>query len=257
MRKPLVLITGASHGIGRAMAGVFAREGYDLVLVSRNKKELSKVSDELEARFRCRTWICAQDLSAPDGPQKVVRFIDQQKLMLDVLVNNAGFGSYGVFSEQKLEVMLNMIDVNVRALTELTGLILPGMLKRKKGKILQVASTGAFQPGPLSAVYFATKSYVLHFSEALGNELEESGVTVTTLCPGPTNTGFSARAEWDSLMFAFAFSPERVAELGFKGLMKGVPVVYACSWVNRFLIWCERLVSRSIMVKLTRRVMER
>lgn len=199
----------------------------------------------------------AQDLSKIDGAKKVMAYLERQKLEVEVLVNNAGFGSYGSFAKQKTDEALNMIDLNVRSLTELTSLILPSMLKRKRGKILQVASTAAFQPGPMMAVYFATKSFVLHFSEAIGNELAGTGVTVSTLCPGPTHTGFSERAKWDSLMYRFAFSADEVAEMGYRGLMKRKPVIYACSWLNRVMIWCERIVTRAMMVKITRKVLER
>src|SRR5579864_3658891 len=188
------LITGASFGIGAEFARIFAREGYNLVLVARSADKLRQIASELEKAHGTRSLILAADLTDPGAPAYVVDQTTRADIQVDVLVNNAGFGQYGFFAQNDLEECLRQIQLNVATLTHLTRLYLHAMIERKNGGILNVASTAAFQPGPLMAVYFATKAYVLHFSEALANELRESGITVTCLCPGPTATEFQKRA---------------------------------------------------------------
>src|SRR5271166_4002120 len=188
------LITGASFGIGAEFARIFAREGYHLVLVARTADKLRQIASELEKAHGTRSLILATDLSDPGAAAYVLDQTMRASIQVDVLVNNAGFGQYGLFAENDLEECLRQIQLNVTTLTHLTRLYLPAMIERKSGGILNVASAAAFQPGPLMAVYFATKAYVLHFSEALSNELNGTGVTVTCLCPGPTATEFLKRA---------------------------------------------------------------
>jgi hypothetical protein len=196
------LITGASFGIGLELARIFAREDYNLVLVARSADKLRQLASELEKAHGTRSLILAVDLTEPGAPAYVLDQTTRADIQVDVLVNNAGFGQYGLFAENDLEECLRQIQLNVTTLTHLTRLYLPAMIERakvgttterKSGGILNVASTAAFQPGPLMAVYFATKAYVLHFSEALANELNGSGVTVTALCPGATATEFHKR----------------------------------------------------------------
>src|SRR5277367_149242 len=188
------LITGASFGIGLELARIFAREGYSLVLVARTADRLRQLASELEKNHGTRSLILAVDLTDPGASAYVLDQTTRADLQVDVLVNNAGFGQYGLFAENDLEECLRQIQLNITTLTHLTRLYLPAMIERKTGGILNVASTAAFQPGPLMAVYFATKAYVLHFSEALANELHGKGVTVSCLCPGPTATEFQERA---------------------------------------------------------------
>src|SRR5271167_2160473 len=192
--RKTALITGASFGIGLELARIFARESYNLILVARSADKLRQLASELEKSHGTRSLILATDLTEPGAPAYVLDQTTRADLQVDVLVNNAGFGQYGLFAENDLEDCLRQIQLNVTTLTHLTRLYLPAMIERKTGGILNVASTAAFQPGPLMAVYFATKAYVLHFSEALANELHGKGVTVSCLCPGPTATEFQKRA---------------------------------------------------------------
>ena len=192
------LITGASSGIGLELANLFARDGNDLVLVARSEGKLRQIASRLEGEFGIATRVLAADLAKPHAAQELVMTLNVHKVTIDALVNNAGFGLAGPFVATDLDKELEMIQVNIVALTELTKLLLPGMVTRRSGRILNLASTAAFQPGPLMAVYYATKAYVLSFSEAIADELRDSGVTVTALCPGPTDTGFAAVASLES-----------------------------------------------------------
>src|SRR5260370_2124075 len=216
------LITGASFGIGLELARIFAREGYNLVLVDRSADKLRQLASELEKAYGTRSLILAVDLTEPGASAYVLDQTTRAEIDVDVLVNNAGFGQYGLFAENDLEDCLRQIQLNVTTLTHLTRLYLPEMIKRESGGILNVASTAAFQPGPLMAVYFATKAYVLHFSEALANELNRSGVTVTALCPGPTAPQFHKRANATrmNLLKLGAMDARTVAEDGYRALVE-------------------------------------
>src|SRR5579859_3419848 len=220
------LITGASFGIGAEFARIFAREGYSLVLVARSADKLRQLASELEKAHRTRSLILAVDLTEPGAPAYVLDQTTRAGTQVDVLVNNAGFGQYGLFADSELEECLRQIQLNVTTLTHLTRLYLPEMIERKSGRILNVASTAAFQPGPLMAVYFATKAYVLSFSEALANELAGTGITVTCLCPGATATEFHKRAKatGQRLLKFGSMDAHTVAEDGYRALMAGKPV---------------------------------
>jgi uncharacterized protein len=187
----IALVTGASGGIGLELARLFAADGHDLVLVSRGAERLGVISRDLEDRFKVEVRAIPRDLSNPIAPASLFDECGE----IDFLVNNAGFGSLGTFVESDPAMLGEMLQVNVAALTQLTRLFLPTMVERGAGRILNVASTAAFQPGPLMAVYYASKAYVLSFSEAIRDELNGTGVTVTTVCPGPTRTSFDSRAE--------------------------------------------------------------
>ena len=221
------LITGASFGIGMEFARIFAREGYNLVLVARSGDKLRQIASEVEKSYGTRSLILATDLTEPGASAYVLDQTTRAGIQVDVLVNNAGFGQYGFFAENDLEECLRQIQLNVTTLTHLTRLYLPGMIERKSGRILNVASTAAFQPGPLMAVYFATKAYVLHLSEALANELNGTGVSVTCLCPGATATEFHKRANatGQRLLKFGSMDARTVAEDGYRALMAGKPVV--------------------------------
>ncbi len=248
--KGLVLITGGSSGIGLELARCFAKNGYSLILVARNKKELTKAASSLE-EYKVTVRLIVKDLSLQNAAFELAKEAGD----IDILVNNAGFGRYGFFSEIPIEDELNMISLNISTLTTLTKLFLPKMISRKNGKILNVASTAAFQPGPLMAVYYATKAYVLHFSEAIANELKGSGVTVTALCPGPTKTGFQKNAKMghSSLFDADAAA---VALAGYRGLMKGKTIVIP-GIKNRVLTFCVRLFTRNTITAIVRDVNSR
>jgi uncharacterized protein len=238
--RKTALITGASFGIGLELARVFARENYNLVLVARTADKIRQLASELEKAHGTRSLILAVDLTEPGAPAYLLDQTTRADVVVDVLVNNAGFGQYGVFAESDLEECLRQIQLNVTTLTHLTRLYLPGMIERRSGGILNVASTAAFQAGPLMAVYFATKAYVLHFSEAIANELQGTGVTVTCLCPGATATEFHKRANATSmrLLKMGAMDAHTVAEDGYRALMAGKPVV-----ISGFRNW---LVAQSV-----------
>src|SRR3954449_1502715 len=196
--RPVALVTGASAGIGRELCDILAREGHDLVLVARREPELTALAGELKEKYGADARVVIADLSKARAAQGVVKELGPSA-EVDVLVNNAGFGGHGAFVERPRDVELGQIAVNVTALTDLTRLLLPGMVERRRGRILNVASTAAFQPGPFMAVYYATKAYVLSFSQAIAEELSGSGVTVTTLCPGVTETQFQQVAGAEDL----------------------------------------------------------
>jgi uncharacterized protein len=255
--RKTALITGASSGIGLELARIFAREGSDLVLVARNGDRLRQLASELEKAHGARSLILATDLTEPGAAAYVLDQTVRAGLRLDVLVNNAGFGQYGLFAENDLEECLRQIQLNVTTLTHLTRLYLPGMIERKTGRILNVASTAAFQPGPLMAVYFATKAYVLHFSEALANELHGSGVSVTCLCPGATATEFHKRANATSMnLLKFgAMDARTVAEDGYRALMAGKPVVIS-GFKNWLLAQSVRFSPRRLATTIARKAHE-
>jgi uncharacterized protein len=252
------LVTGASGGIGLELVRLFARDGYHVAMVARNGDKLREIGRELELRTGATTSVIPVDLAEPGAPPEILRRLDGEGVHVDVLVNNAGFGSYGLFAEGDTLDALGMIHVNVTALTHLTRLFLPGMLRRKRGAILNVASTAAFQPGPLMAVYYATKAYVLSFSEALANELEGSGVSVTCLCPGPTRTGFQAAAKMGRsklLKGRKVMDAATVARLGYEGLAKGRTIVIP-GLRNRLLAQSVRFTPRKTVTGIVRRMQE-
>ena len=255
--RKTALITGASFGIGLEFACIFAREGYNLVLVARSADKLRQLASELEKAHGTRSLMLATDLSEPGAPAYVLDQTTRADIQVDVLVNNAGFGQYGMFAENDLEECLRQIQLNVTTLTHLTRLYLPAMIARKSGGILNVASTAAFQPGPLMAVYFANKAYVLHFSEALANELDGTGVSVTCLCPGPTATEFHKRANATGMrLLKFGSMDARtVAEDGYRGLVAGKPVVIS-GFKNWLVAQSVRFSPRRMVTAIARKTQE-
>lgn len=227
MNRERVLVTGASSGIGWELALQFAAKGYDLILVARSQDKLERLASEIASRNAVRAEVIVADLSREDEVQRVFQETEQRRLDVDVLVNNAGFGVMNRFQDIPTERLLRMIDVNISALTHLTRLYLPGMLERKRGRILNIGSTAAFQPGPNVAVYFATKAYVLSFSEALFNELRGTGVTVTCLAPGPTRTAFGDEADMNHTpLFRFtSMDVKPVAAAGIRAMERGRPLI--------------------------------
>jgi len=247
------LITGASSGIGYELAWIFAREGYDLVLVSRNEQKLRQLSDEIKQKYDVSVRVLPKDLSLSRSPAEIFIELEQSSLPIDILVNNAGFGTYGPFVETSLSDELDMLQLNMVSLTHLTKLFLKDMLKRGYGKILNVASTAAFQPGPFMAVYYATKAYVLSFSEALAEELRGTNVTVTCLCPGPTVSEFGKRAGVGNilLMKGRMMDSKSVAEIGYRALMKNQRVAVA-GLMNRLLVMGSKLAPRGLTTRVLR-----
>lgn len=253
--KGTALITGASSGIGYELALLFARKGHSLVLVARNQETLRKLAEKLEQEYGIRAVVISKDLSLSSTPEEVFRELSEKSIPVHTLVNNAGFGTRGMFAGADVDSQLKMIQVNMTALTHLTRLFLNRMLSSRNGRILNVASTAAFQPGPLMAVYYATKAYVLSFSEALASELRGSGVTVTALCPGPTRTEFERRAgmEGSRLFRSGVMNSKTVAEAGYRGLMKGKAVVIS-GLRNRLLAMTIKLVPRKWVKGAVRRM---
>jgi short-subunit dehydrogenase len=224
------LITGASTGIGYELGKCFAADRHNLILIARQEARLRQVAAELSEQFSVSARVIVADLAKPDAPQKIADEIRQDSLQVDYLVNNAGFGLGGKFSETDLAAELEMMQVNMVALVHLTKLFLPAMVARRSGKIMNVASTAAFQPGPLMAVYYASKAFVLSFTEAIANELAGTGVTVTALCPGPTQSEFQRRAHIENTRlvkgkFMGMMTAETVAPIGYGGLMQGKRLV--------------------------------
>jgi len=260
--RKTALITGASFGIGLELARIFAREGYNLVLVARSADKLRQLASELEKGHSTRSLILATDLTDPGAPAYVLDQTTRANIQVDVLVNNAGFGQYGLFAENDLEECLRQIQLNVTTLTHLTRLYLPAMIERamiegNTGRILNVASTAAFQPGPLMAVYFATKAYVLHLSEALANELSGTGVTVTCLCPGATTTEFHKRANATGMkLLKFgAMDARTVAEDGYRAMIAGKPVVIS-GFRNWLLAQSVRFSPRRLVTAIARKTQQ-
>ncbi len=251
---PTALVTGASSGIGKELARILAREGHDVVLVGRDKARLAQLKLEIEHKHMRKTVVIAADLSDPAVPEKLHAAL--KGAQVDILVNNAGVGDYGRFAQSDWKRQEQMLRVNVDALTRLTHLVLPGMLERRKGRILNVASTAAFQPGPLMAVYYASKAYVLSFSQAIAQETEGSGVTVTALCPGPTATGFQDAANLSRSRLFSGIAPATardVAQYGYDAMLRGKRVaVYGAR--NKSLVFLTRLMPREALTRIVARL---
>lgn len=261
-RNQTALITGASTGIGYELARIFAEKGYDLVLVARNSQKLAQAQKDFEEKFKVSVSALPKDLSRTNAPEEIFRQLQQDRIPVHVLVNNAGFGVHGPFSDTVLADELEMIQVNLVTLTHLTKLFLKGMLAGGEGKILNVASTAAFQPGPLMAIYYATKAYVLSFSEALSEELRGTGVTVTCLCPGPTETEFLKRANVGHTILTTGkltgrlLDAKTVAEIGYKGLMKKKRVVIP-GLMNQTFAFLARYAPRNWVIRAVKFVQTR
>jgi short-subunit dehydrogenase len=247
---PVVLITGASSGIGAALARVFAAHGHELVLVARRQDRLNALADEIAAAGRSRPAVLAADLERRDAASAIAAELSSRGLEPSVVVNNAGFGLSGAAAAVSRDEQLAMIDVNVRALTELS-LMFVDSLARHRGGILNVASVAAFLPGPGMAVYYASKAYVLSFSEALHRELSNRGVRVTVLCPGPVPTEFQARSgmQLNAAARALELSAERVAQIGYDAFMRGKRVVVP-GINNRIAVSLMRLVPNGLLLRL-------
>jgi len=252
-----VLITGASGGIGYELAKRFARDHHNLVLVARSGDKLAQVARELEA-YGVTVKTIALDLAEPPAPKFLFDQLQREGIAVDILINNAGFGAFGEFAQMPDEQIHGQISLNIMALTQLAKLFIPPMLARHSGRIMNVASTAGFQPGPLMAVYYATKAYVISFSEAIANELRGSGITVTCFCPGATHTGFAKRAGNDnSRLFKQlgAMSAESVALDGYRAVMEGrtLAISGAHNWV---VAQSTRFAPRKLVTAMSRWVSE-
>jgi uncharacterized protein len=252
------LVTGTSSGIGLEMAKILASKNYDLVLVARSEERLTQIASEIAAKNKVNVVVIPADLSFPIEAERVFKECESRLINISLLINNAGLGDFGMFAESKWDRIQEMIDLNIKALTQLCKLFLPNMQKQNFGRILNVASTAAFQPGPTMAVYYATKSYVLHFSEAINNELKGSGISVTALCPGPTESGFQAAADLaESKLVKGKKLPSAaaVASYGFNALMSGKAVAIHGT-KNCLMAQSVRFLPRNLVTAITRKVQE-
>jgi short-subunit dehydrogenase len=257
--KKTALITGASSGIGFELAKIFAREGNDLVLVARNGSKLQELKNSLEKEFSIKAFIISKDLSKIDSAQEVYDEVKNKSIVIDYLINNAGFGDFGMFTDTNWKKEEEMIQLNITTLTQFTKLFLKDMVLQKKGKIMNVASTAAFQPGPTMAVYYATKAYVLHFSEAIDNEVRDKGITVTALCPGATESGFQDAADMNESKLVKGRklpTSKEVAEYGFKAMMKGKRVAIH-GLLNYIMANSIRFTPRTLAVKVVRLIQDK
>lgn len=255
--KRTALITGASNGLGAEFARIHAAKGDNLVLVARGKDKMILLKEELERRHGVSVHVIGRDLSDPGAPKTIYNELKAQNIHIDYLINNAGFGDYGLYHKSNWEKQLQMINLNITALACLTRLFLPDMIKQRYGRILNVASTAAFQPGPTMSVYFATKAFVLSFSEALANETRGTGVSVTTLCPGATATGFKTAASMDNsnLFKGKIATSGQVAAFGYKAMMRGKTTVIH-GFMNRVMAFSVRFAPRKLVTAISKSMVE-
>lgn len=253
----IALVTGASMGIGLELAREHAKRGGDLILVARSGGLLKEVKSEFERAYKVRVYVIEKDLLQACAVQELYQEVKDKGLQVEYLINNAGFGNYGFFSDTPLKTEEDMIGLNITVLTQLCKMFLRDMLQQKRGAILNVASLAAFQAGPTMAVYFASKAYVLSFSEALSNELKGKDVSVTALCPGPTQSNFSNRANLlNSPLFNRNIdSAEFVAKVGYTGMIKGRRVVIP-GLKNKILAFASQIAPRHWATAISRKMQE-
>jgi uncharacterized protein len=257
MMHKTALITGASGGIGLEFARIHASKGDNLVLVARSGDKLEKIKAELVADYKVEILNLVKDLSLRDAAVDVYNEVKSKNIVIDYLINNAGFGDFGLFAGCSWEKQEKMISLNITALAHITRLFLPGMIERGDGKILNVASLASFQPGPTMSVYFASKAFVLSFSEAINNEVKDKGVSVTALCPGSTESNFHAVAMGDPNLVEDRKmqTAKEVAEAGYRAMMKKKAVVIP-GFKNSFLAFSVRFFPREFITKMARRIQE-
>lgn len=247
---------GASSGLGYEFAQIYAQHGYDLVVVARSEGKLFQLKKKLEEQYRIKVWVFAQDLSKQNAAYEVFDFTIQNNIDIEILVNNAGFGDYGNFAEFGISRQQELLQVNIVSLVELTRYFLPLMLKRKSGQIINMSSVAAFCAGPKMSLYYASKAFVRSFSEAVAEEVKDSGVSVLALCPGPTATGFEKAADMKvSKMFRFMKpkTAKQVAMAGYKSSCKGRTLCYYGASVKMMNIG-SRIVPRSVSRKFARMI---
>jgi uncharacterized protein len=249
----IVLITGASKGIGKAFADIFAKNGYSLILIARNLSELESLQKELAQKYQCQCKILSVDLSQPDFMNIITQSLQDDLPNVEILINNAGYGLAKKFGEMPEKDLDGILAVNITALSKLTYHILPHMVKKKRGKILNVASTAAYLPGPYMAVYYASKAYVLSLSQAIAEEYKKDGIVVSTLCPGVTKTFFQSRAQMEDLKLLKIFpsmTAEQVANIGYHDLMKNKRVIIT-GILNKLIVFLISITPNFINAKIT------
>lgn len=256
--KNTALITGASTGIGREFAHIHAEKGGDLVVVARSEGKLNSLKTELESKHGVQVMVIAKDLTKSEAAKEIFDALHEAGVQVDCLINNAGFGGHGKFHERAWEQDLAMINLNIVALTELTRRFLPGMVERNRGKILNVSSTASLLPGPLQAVYYASKAYVTSFSNALAEELHDTKVTVTALLPGATETEFAKTSGMDKTdLFKKAFSARGVAEDGYKAMLNGkLNVISGLTFGQKMMMGSLPFMPKKMLLKQVRKMQE-
>jgi short-subunit dehydrogenase len=256
--EKFAIVTGASCGIGYELAKIFAKDGKNIVVIARSRDQLEDLKRDIENKHGTKVKVLAKDLADPKAPPEIFSELGKEEIYVDVLVNNAGFGVYGMFLETDLREELNMIQVNAASLIHLTKLFLKGMVEDKSGYILNAASLCAFLPTPTEAVYCATKAFVLHFSEALANELQGTGVSVTCLCVGLARTGFQKRAHMENCKVAKRkmMDAATVAEAGYKALKRG-KIIEIPGLEYKFAPWFARFAPRTMVTRVVRSQHER
>ncbi|PWJ89640.1 hypothetical protein C7380_11443 [Oceanotoga teriensis] len=251
-----VLITGASNGIGKEMAYIFAEMGFNLLLIARNFEKLNDIKNKIEKKNNIKVLILSKDLTDIESIKDIYSFCNIEEINVEILINNAGFASFGEFHSIDLDTDLSQINLNIMALTMLTKLFLKDMIEKRNGKILNVSSIAAFQPGPLMSVYYASKAYVESFTQAISNESKQYGITVSSLCPGPVNTGFKERAGMNrSNLFKGkgVMSAEKVAKYAIKCLFKGKKRIIP-GFLNKCSVFSTRFVSSSFAAKIAKSI---
>ena len=252
------LVTGASSGIGAEIARIHARKGGHLVLVARSESPLYQLKTELESAHGIKATVIVADLSERDAAAKVFAATEEAGIRVDFLINNAGFGGHGKFHERELAQDQAMMQVNMVTLTDLTHMYLQGMVARNEGRVLHVGSTAGFMPGPMQAVYYATKAYVLSFSQAIAQELAHTNVTSTVLCPGAVATGFVKAGNLEGIdMWDKAATPQSVAQCGYDAMMKGKLVAINEPSLSFMVNWVVPFMPRKTVLKISEKAMEK
>lgn len=257
-KRSTAIITGASSGIGLELAKIHANAGGNLVLVARNIHKLNELRNEFISKYGIEVIVIGQDLSKENAAQYIYNEIIKQNLQIDFLINNAGFGDNHAFADAEYAKISDMIMLNIKALTSLTHLFLPEMLKRGSGKILNIASIAAYMAGPYMAIYCATKSYVLSFSNALACEVKNSGITVTAVCPGPTDSRFWKVCEMENSKYLkmIKLPPANyVAQIAYQAMLKGKRTVIPCWW-NKAMVGLIRLIPRNWTINIAGKIMK-
>lgn len=255
--KKTALVTGAASGLGLELSILLAKDSFDLILIDINQENLQQAKEQIKAENDIDIMLLVKDLSQSNIAEKIFQEINETQI--DVLINNAGFGLFGTFSDTNWERESQMLNLHIITTTHLTKLLLKGMVDRGSGRILNMSSLAAFQPGPLMALYYASKAYILSFSEAIANELKGTGVTVTVLCPGQTNTSFQSVVSNSSSENKIGFNiacPKSVALYGYKAMMKGKTVAIP-GRLNKFLSTIHRFVTRGMATKIVRNIQEK
>ncbi len=258
MNNKVALITGASTGIGKELAKIHASKGGDLVIIARSKDKLESLKKDLEKEFKVEVYIIVKDLGLATAPKEIYNEVSKAGIKVEYLINNAGFGGLGKFHEREMESDLAMINLNISALTAITRLFLPEMVKRNSGKVLNVSSTASFMPGPFQAVYYATKAYVTFFSNAISEELHDTKVTVTNLMPGATETEFGAVSGMDKTeMFNKTASAYNVAIDGYNGMMKGkIDVISGLTGMQKLMMFMIPFLPKKMILKQVRQMQD-